>query len=417
MADFKPGQLKGGSRVELSEAQRLDWLRLIRTESVGPRTFQSLVNRFGGASAALAALPALARERMGKSIAVFPLDDAKRELELAARSNTRFIAIGEPDYPLPLSHADDAPPLIAVMGNSDVTLMPSVAIVGSRNASFAGQKMAEKLALELGEAGISVVSGLARGIDAAAHRAALKTGTVAVLAGGLNRPYPPDNLDLFSAIAEKGAVISEMPFGWEPRGRDFPRRNRIISGLCYATIVVEAAPKSGSLITARFANEQGREVFAVPGSPLDPRAEGTNGLIFKGEARLVRSAQDVLDAIAPMLADGLPHKNDLFSEEPENERWRLWDEWSELLAETKGQNRSALPEVEAHDNMLQEPSAPYDQTSLRQVLLEHLSSAPLTLDDVARLAQAPVQVVRGAVFELEMEGLASIDDGGLVRAS
>jgi DNA processing protein len=404
-----------GNGLTLSDQQRIDWLRLIRSESIGPRTFQSLINRFGGASAALEALPRLAREKLGKSIAICTRETAEQELAWAARFGTRLIGIGEPDYPMPLAYADDAPPMIAVMGRVNVTLTPSVAIVGSRNASFAGQKMAERLASELGAAGISVVSGLARGIDAAAHKAALKTGTVAVLAGGLAKPYPPDNLDLFEAIAENGAVISEMPFGWEPRGRDFPRRNRIISGLSYATVVVEAAPKSGSLITARFANEQGREVFAVPGSPLDPRAEGTNGLIFKGEARLARSAQDVLDAIAPMLADGLPRKDDLFGEDTPGNRSPLWDEWTDLLA-GEAPARQA-PAVEIHDGVLQETGAAFETATLRALLLDHLSSAPLTLDDVARLANAPVNAVRSVLFEMEMDGLASIDDGGLIRST
>ncbi len=408
-----------GTGVRLTDRQRLDWLRLIRTESVGPRTFQALLNRFGGAQGALEALPGLSRERLGRRIAICSMEDAERELALAARSGTRFVAIGEPDYSLPLAAADDSPPLLAVMGDVDVTLKPAVAIVGSRNASFAGQKMAERLAVELGEAGLAIISGLARGIDGAAHRASLKTGTVAVLAGGLDRPYPPDNLDLFHAIADHGAVVSEMPFGWEPRGRDFPRRNRIISGLAYATIVVEAAPKSGSLITARFAHEQGREVFAVPGSPLDARAEGTNTLIYKGEARLVRSAADVIEAIAPMLAGGLPKREDsLFDEEAAGgERWKLWDEWPELPGETAGSRRADPPEVEAHEHLLQEPERPFDADTLRSRMLAHLSSAPLSLDDIARLAEAPVQSARGVIFEMELEGLVSIDDGGRIRSA
>jgi DNA processing protein len=401
--------------IRLTEQQRLDWLRLIRTESIGPRTFQALVNRYGGASGALEALPQLARERLGKRVTVCSVAEAEREMALITRRGARFVAIGEPDYPAALAAADDAPPLISVLGRAEVTLMPSVAIVGSRNASFAGIKMAERLAVELGEAGLSVVSGLARGIDGAAHRAALKTGTTAILAGGLDKPYPPDNLDLFEDIAEQGAVIAEMPFGWEPRGRDFPRRNRIISGLSYATIVVEAAPKSGSLITARFANEQGREVFAVPGSPLDPRAEGTNGLIFKGEARLVRSAADVIEAVAPMLEGGLPaRRDDLFNDSPLPETWLLWDEWTELL---NGESRTsaAMPEVEVHADLLQEPAPVFLSETLRGKLLTHLSSAPLSLDDVARLADAPVQAARSVIFEMELDGLVAVDDGGLIR--
>ncbi len=224
--------------VALTDAQKLDWLRLIRTESVGPRTFRALLNRHGGAGAALDALPGLSLARLGKRILPFARDEAEREWAALAAQGGRFIAIGEPDYPAILAAADDAPPLLSVVGRKDVLLMPSIAIVGSRNASFAGQKMAERLASELGAAGFSIVSGLARGIDATAHKAALAGGTAAILAGGLERPYPPENLDLFTRLCAHAAVLSEMPLRWEPRGRDFPRRNRIISGLCYATIIV-----------------------------------------------------------------------------------------------------------------------------------------------------------------------------------
>jgi DNA processing protein len=405
-----------GPGIRLTEAQRLEWLRLIRTESVGPRTFQALINRFGGATAALNALPALARQRLGKPVSVCTVAEAEREMRLAEAAGGRFVAIGEPDYPAALAAADDAPPLIGLIGKAAILSRPAVAIVGSRNSSFAGQKMAERLAADLGAAGIAVVSGLARGIDTAAHRASLKTGTIAILAGGLDKPYPPDNLPLFEAIADAGALVSEMPFGWEPRGRDFPRRNRIISGLCYATIVVEAAPKSGSLITARFAHEQGREVFAVPGSPLDPRAEGTNDLIFKGEARLCRSTADVVETIAPMLESGLIRRDDLFGEDPAMNRTLLWDEWSELI-EGEGGNRqpARAPEIDLTEGMLQEQGAEHDGETLRRLLLEQLSDAPINLDDVARLAGARAQSVRSIALELELEGKVSVDEGGRLR--
>ncbi len=211
--------------------------------------------------------------------------DAERELAVAKKLGVALVALGEPNYPPHLQMIDDAPPLIAVRGNARALSLPMVAVVGSRNASGAGLKFTQRLAHELGEAGFAIVSGLARGIDAAAHRASLESGTIAVLAGGQDRVYPAEHADLLDAILPAGAALSEMPLGWEPRGRDFPRRNRLISGLSLGVVIVEAAKRSGSLITARFALEQGREVFAVPGSPLDPRAEGTNGLIKQGRRR------------------------------------------------------------------------------------------------------------------------------------
>ena len=287
--------------VQLTNEQRIDWLRLIRSPNVGPRTFRTLVNHFGGARAALQALPALAR-RGGASAAVQICSraDAERELAAAAKLGVALVALGEPNYPPRLQMIDDAPPLIAVRGNARALALPMVAIVGSRNASGAGLKFTQRIARELGEAGFAIVSGLARGIDAAAHRASLESGTIAVLAGGHDRVYPAEHADLLDAILPAGAALSEMPLGWEPRGRDFPRRNRLISGLSLGVVIVEAAKRSGSLITARFALEQGREVFAVPGSPLDPRAEGTNGLIKQG-ATPVTETGDIVAVLRPIM--------------------------------------------------------------------------------------------------------------------
>jgi DNA processing protein len=285
--------------VRLSDEQRLAWLRLIRSENIGPATFRELINRFGSASAALEAVPALA-ERGGRRIRVTPLADAERELRAAAAIGAAFVALGEPGYPPWLRHVDGAPPLVAVRGDPAVLVRPMVGIVGSRNASIAGRKYAMQLAAGLGGHGYVVASGLARGIDAAAHEAALDGGTVAVFAGGLDRLYPPENETLAKRILDRGgAHVSEMPMGWEPRARDFPRRNRIVSGLSLGVVIVEAATQSGSLITARLAAEQGRLVFAVPGSPLDPRASGTNRLIRDG-AHIVTSLDDILDELSPM---------------------------------------------------------------------------------------------------------------------
>ena len=234
-------------------------------------------------------------------------EEAEQEIAAAARIGARFVALGEADYPPHLQVVDDAPPLLAIRGDAAVLHGPLVAMVGSRNASAAGVKMAERLARELGAAGFGVVSGLARGIDAAAHRASLATGTVAVLAGGQDKVYPAEHAPLVDALVETGCAISEMPFGWEPRARDFPRRNRLISGVSLGVVVIEAAKKSGSLITARMALEQNREVFAVPGSPLDPRAEGSNGLLKQG-AVLVTEADDVIAVLRPIIGRPPPEQ-------------------------------------------------------------------------------------------------------------
>ncbi len=240
------------------------------------------------------------RRRLVKPARIYSRESAERELTASKKLGIALIALGEPDYPARLRMIDDPPPLIGVRGKVAVLGSNMIALVGSRNASAAGVKFAERIAREFGEAGFTIVSGLARGIDAAAHRASLATGTIAVLAGGHDHIYPPEHEPLLQSILPNGAAITEMPLGWEPRGRDFPRRNRLISGLALGVVIVEAARRSGSLITARMALEQGREVFAVPGSPLDPRAEGTNGLLKQG-ATLVTEAADVLAVIRPIL--------------------------------------------------------------------------------------------------------------------
>jgi DNA processing protein len=288
------------SEARLDDGERLAWLRLIRSENIGPVTFRELIRRFGTADAALAAVPELA-QRGGRRIRIASLAEAEREVAAVAAAGARLIAIGEPEYPEWLGHIDDAPPLLARRGDPACLARPMVSIVGSRNASVAGRKFAMLIAAGLGERGYVVASGLARGIDAAAHEAALPTGTVAVYAGGLDRLFPLENADLASRIiADGGAHISEMPMGWEPRARDFPRRNRIVAGLALGVVIVEAARQSGSLITARLAAEQGRLVFAVPGSPLDPRATGTNQLIRDG-AHIVTEVEDIVSTLSPML--------------------------------------------------------------------------------------------------------------------
>ena len=395
--------------TRLTDEQRIDWLRLIRSESVGPRTFQALINRFGGAGAALDALPDLARRGGRLMLKLATRAEAERELEQAARLGARFVAMGEPDYPRALQAIDSAPPLIAVRGAAEALARPMVAIVGSRNASAAGLTFTERLARALGEAGYVVVSGLARGIDGRAHKAALATGTVAVLAGGHDRVYPAENEPLLERmVAEGGAALSEMPFGWEPRGRDFPRRNRIVSGLSLGVVVVEAARRSGSLITARFALEQGREVFAVPGSPLDPRAEGANDLIRQG-ATLCASAEHVASALAPLIGcEPAPGG----AEEPafrlSTDRRPLWDEL----------DLGGIPS--APERPLDLPDEPFETAAAdeaggaQSAVIDFLGPAPVSVDDLARQSGLPVRAVQLALLELELAGRLERHGGNAV---
>ncbi len=296
----------GAGAGRLSDRQRLAWLRLIRTDNVGPATFRDLINRFGSAERALEALPELMRSGGARRVAVYTTEAAEAEMEATAAHGARMIAVGEPDYPPLLRVMEHPAPLITVIGVAAVFALPTLAIVGARNASLAGIKLARAFAAALGREGYAVASGMARGIDAAAHEGALSTGTIAVLAGGIDKPYPPENHGLYEEIPRHGgAVMTEMPFGWEPRSRDFPRRNRLIAGLAHGLVVVEAARRSGSLISARLAGEMGRLVFAVPGSPLDPRAAGTNGLLKDG-ALLVTDVDDILAQVAPLLGRAVP---------------------------------------------------------------------------------------------------------------
>ena len=366
--------------IHLTDDQRLDWLRLIRSDNVGPRTFRTLVKHYGGARAALSALPDLARRGGAtRPVRVPSRQDAEREVAVARSLGVTLVALGEPDYPQRLAMIDDAPPLRAVRGNAAALALPMVAIVGARNASAAGIRFAERLARDLGAAGFAIVSGLARGIDGAAHRASLATGTVAVLAGGHNHIYPPEHIELAEAIPEQGAAISEMPLDHSPRAHDFPRRNRLISGLAVGVVVVEAARRSGSLITARMALEQGREVFAVPGSPLDPRAEGTNDLIKQG-ATLVTQADDVATVLRPILGDILGQPIEVAAEEPEP--------LAPLGAEPAGSERERIAGL--------------------------LGPTPASIDDLVRISGCTPAVVRVILLELELAGRLERHGGGLV---
>lgn len=336
----------------LSDRQRINWLRLIRTENVGPATFRDLINRFGSAEAAIEALPDLAR-RGGSAgpLRIASASAAESEIAETERLGGQIVALGEPEYPPLLRRMDQPPPLITMIGAAPVFTLPAVSIVGARNASLSGIKFARGLAADLGQQGYAVISGLARGIDTAAHRGGLSTGTVAVLAGGVDKPYPPENTDLCAEIAANGgAVASEMPLGWEPRSRDFPRRNRLIAGLCHGLVVVEAALRSGSLISARLAGEMGRLVFAVPGSPLDPRCEGANGLLKDG-AILVTNVNDVIDQIAPVVGKQAPPAQsfeeppDFAATEPPGEPQR------EAVVEALGPTPVAIDEIIRHTGL------------------------------------------------------------------
>jgi DNA processing protein len=310
----------------------VDWLRLIRTTNVGPVTFRQLLNRTGSAEAAIAALPGLSR-RAGTEVRIPSRGEAEDEIAALGKLGATLVASSEPGYPPLLRYIPASPPLLAITGGRRLNLDRTIAIVGARNASAAGQKFTRTLAADLGANGYAVISGLARGIDAAAHQASLVTGTVAVLAGGLDRIYPDENKPLAEdIIANGGMLVTEMPLGWEPRAKDFPRRNRLVSGMSLGVLVVEAAKRSGSLITARLALEQDREVFAVPGSPLDPRSEGANHLIQQG-AKLVTGAADIIESLATadpsrtalLEPDGEPEDFGLALEAPvaEDDRSRL----------------------------------------------------------------------------------------------
>jgi DNA processing protein len=357
---------------QLNPSERLDWLRLIRTENVGPVTFFQLLRRFGSAAAALEALPALAN-RGGRraKLALFPRAAAERELAGLDKAGASLLAWGEPDYPPALAAIDDAPPLLAVRGNAALLGRRAIAVVGARNASANGRRLARDLASELGRHRLAVASGLARGIDAAAHLGALPTGTIAVLAGGIDIVYPPENQELYEAIVAQGAVVAEPALGTVPQARHFPRRNRIISGLSLGIVVVEAAARSGSLITARFALDQGREVFAVPGSPLDPRCRGTNDLIRNG-ATLTESVDDVLAQLPAGIAGPAGH----FVAAPATPSW--------APAPPAGGG-------EARD-------------SAQAQIVERLGPTPVAVDELVRQCHVSPATVVTILLELELAG-------------
>jgi len=368
-----------------SDAERFARLRLARTARVGPVNFVRLMQRFGSAVRALDALPDLVK-RNGGAFTPPPRERVEREMLEGEASGARLILMGDAGYPVLLGQAEGAPPALWGLGPLKTLHSKAVAIVGARNASAAGQKMAGMLAHDLGEAGFIIVSGLARGIDARAHESSLKTGTVAVLGGGVDDVYPPDNTALYQRIRDGGLLLSESPMGYTAQARDFPRRNRIISGLSLGTIVVEAELRSGSLITARLAAEQNREVFAVPGSPLDARCRGGNDLLRQG-ANLCEGAEDVIRVLDGQLGFSMP----------------------ELTPQNLAPPPAVPAAVAAH--------AEDDIAAVCRRLRAAITATPVSRDDLLRLSGAPANIALVALSELEIAGVIEASDGLYMRVS
>ncbi|WP_338331709.1 DNA-processing protein DprA [Acetobacter sp. LMG 32666] len=386
-------------------------LRLARTEQVGPRTWQRLVAQYGTPAAALDALPGLpTRGRTRPTIP--PADNIQREIDATLALGGQFVTLLDSNYPPLLRHIPDAPPVLSVLGDPACLCQPGLGIVGARNASAQGLRLAESLATELADSGLTIISGLARGIDSAAHKGALyKQGlTIAAIAGGLDCPYPPQNAALQDQIAQMGAVVTEAPLGTAPQARHFPRRNRLIAGLGLGCVVVEAAPHSGTLITARMAADYGREVFAVPGSPLDPRCRGSNDLLRKG-AILTERATDILPHIAfttpqhPALA--LSHTKstpDLFASPTASAT--MFEDASIFKNNTQKQSVT--------DTSPALPAAQSTHISPTTQLLDLLSFTPVAVDDLIRRCQFSASVVLAALTQLELSGQVTTYQDGRV---
>ncbi len=359
----------GANQTTLPEAERIARLRLIRSQNVGPVTFRQLLERFGDARRALEVLPDLAR-RGGRArpISICSKAAAAREFEHTREIGVEIVVFGDDAFPKALAATEDAPGVLLTKGHKHLFAAPALGIVGARNASAVGVRFAREIAAELGGRGLTIVSGMARGIDSAAHEGSLGTGTIAVMAGGIDIVYPAENQDLYDRIAEAGLLISEMPLGIRPQARHFPRRNRIISGLALGVLVVEAAPRSGSLITARLAGEQGREVFAVPGSPLDPRSRGANNLIRQG-AVLTESADDIMNVLDEIMRRPL--------EEPDGDR-------------VPGPAPTPLGDDELD--------------TARRIVHQKLSPAPIPVDELVRQCHLTPGAVLTILLELELAG-------------
>ncbi|MFV1593955.1 DNA-processing protein DprA [Phaeobacter sp. JH20_36] len=380
-----------------TEDIRISWLRLLRSRRVGAVTFHRLLAKYGSAQNALSALPEMARAAGIKGYETCSVDAALAEIKAAEAANARLLCFGEADYPSHLAALRDAPPLLWAVGDPALLHQPTIAIVGARNASSLGVRMARALARDLGEAGYCIISGLARGIDTAAHMAALRTGTCAVMAGGVDVIYPTENTRLAGDIAEQGLMISEHPPGMSPKARHFPARNRIIAGAAQAVVVVEGAAKSGSLITARDALDLGRDVLAVPGHPFDARAAGCNMLIRDG-AQLVRNAQDVIEALPPM---DLSHR---------------------VVAELSDRPVPP-PEAAASARLTELPPPPKERRNLRdtavlhQQILDRLGPAPTAEDQLVRDLAIPSRDLAPALTDLELSGAVARAAGGMLVRS
>jgi len=359
----------------LSFAEKRDWLRLSRTPRVGPVAFRDLLARYKTAQAVLSALPDIMRK---KASAVPPIEAIEAEMEQAQQMGVQILAACEPDYPAYLRAVDPCPPLISLLGRTDILHKPCAAIIGSRNASAIGQRFARQISGELGQAGYTVISGLARGIDASAHSAALSTGTAAVLGGGVDHVYPRQNAELYQAMAEQGALISESPLGYRATARDFPRRNRIISGLSLGVVVIEAAERSGTLITARYALEQNREVMAAPGSPLDPRTKGCNRLIQQGAA-LIENVEDIIACLENIRPPQIMEPGEIYDQAEFN-----WE------------------------------SAQGDIDRAKDIIKGLLSPTPTPRDEIIRHSGFTTAIANAAMLEMELSGDALVEpDGGI----
>jgi len=361
------------SSEPLSLKEKIARLRLIRTENVGPVTFRQLITRYKTAERALEALPELAkRGGRKKPLVACPTGIINKELDELDKMGGTLIVLGDPLYPTPLAATEDAPPVMMALGHPHLLEKKCFAIVGARNASVVGLKIATSFSQKLGDAGYVISSGMARGIDAAAHRGALATGTVAVLAGGADVIYPRENTEVYNSIKETGVILSEMPFGTQPQARHFPRRNRIISGLALGVLVVEATHRSGTLITARLASEQGREVFAIPGSPLDPRSKGPNSLIKQG-AQLTESIDDILEVLSLM--------DERRISEPQYDLFYIPD-----------------------SKMVEDETMNSDLSAAQVIIKEKLSHTAIAIDDLIRLTELDTSVVQTVLLELELAG-------------
>lgn len=386
--------------VCLEPAERFARLRLARSPGIGPKSHRRLLERFGSARAAIAALPGLLATGRWPGVELAARDSVAAELEAIEALGARLLFVDEPDYPERLRALVDAPPVLLARGTTELLGRPSVAVVGARNASAHGRLLAARLARELSEAGLVVVSGLARGIDTAAHGGALEGpgSTVAVLASGIDRPYPEENAELLDRIAGAGCIVSERPLGAEPQARHFPRRNRIIAGLALGVLVVEAAPASGSLITARLALEAGREVMAIPGSPLDPRHRGTNRLLREG-AHLIETAADVLEVLGSAARPAV-------APAPVERPVRR------VPAPVAARRAVAKPAGERAPS--RSPPLAEDSSAAARLVLDGLGVEPVAIDDLARQCQISPAVIQDALLELELAGRVERHPGNRV---